>query len=68
MTPSLLTRKQVARRLNVTPRTIENYCQRGIIPFVVLPGGRRFDPIDIEQFIIGRKFFHHNHNKECRHE
>lgn len=58
MTAALLTRKQVAEFLHVSVRTIENYCQRGILPFVVIPAGKRFDPHDIDKFISGRKFQH----------
>ena len=33
---ALLTKKQVAERLNVSPRTIENFTNRGILPKVCL--------------------------------
>jgi DNA-binding transcriptional MerR regulator len=56
---SLLTKKQLALRLNVTPRTIENYCQRGIIPYVRIPAGKRFDPAVIDRIIKERTFQHH---------
>ena len=32
----LLTKKQVAERLNVSPRTVENFTNRGIVPKVCL--------------------------------
>jgi predicted site-specific integrase-resolvase len=56
---ALLTKKQLAARLAVTPRTIENYCQRGIIPFVVIPAGKRFDPAAIDRILKERTFQHH---------
>ncbi len=54
----LLTTKQLAALLNVTTRTIENYCRRRLIPFVRIPAGRRFDQRDVERFIAARKFSH----------
>jgi predicted site-specific integrase-resolvase len=35
-TTSLLTKKQVAERLQVSPRTVENFTNRGILPKICL--------------------------------
>ena len=56
----LLSKKELAIALGVTPRTVENYCQRRLIPFVVIPAGKRFDPDDIKSFLEARKFCHHS--------
>ncbi len=54
--PNLLTKREVAARLHVSPKTVDNYCARGLLRFSVIPAGRRFDPRDIEAFIHARTF------------
>ena len=60
----LLTKKQVAERLQLSPRTIENLTNRGKIPKICLGKTVRYSPESIERFIrestinlnpIGRK-------------
>lgn len=41
--PILLTPTQIARTLQVHPRTIHRYVRDGVIPYIPLPGKIRFD-------------------------
>ena len=55
---TLLTKKQVAEYLNVSIRTVENYCSTGKLAFIQLPGFKRFKSTAIEKFVEGRTFQH----------
>ena len=50
---NLMTKKELAAYLNVSPRTVERYVAAGAIPFVRLPiGGKlRFNEKDIKRWI-----------------
>ena len=51
----LLRRREVARRLAVSVRTVDNWAQQGLITKRVLPGRRRacgFPSLEIEQLIL----------------
>ncbi len=39
--PRLITPKEAAALLNVTPRTILNWIERGAIPYIELPSGEK---------------------------
>jgi len=41
----------VARRMNVTPRTVRNLCDRGELPYTRIGGHYRFDSREIEAYI-----------------
>jgi len=40
---NLLTKEQVAVLWNVSSRTIENYCRKGLLPYIKVGGTIRFD-------------------------
>lgn len=52
----LMTKKEAASVLRVSTRTMDNYCRSGIVPFIALPGGRHFDPQQIQTFLYQRTF------------
>lgn len=52
---TLLNRKDTAKMFGVTLRTVDNWCRAGLLPFIALPGGKRFDLQDIERFINARR-------------
>lgn len=58
MTP-LLTKKDVAALLGVCPRTVDNWCRAGVLPFIAIPGGKRFSRQDVEAFLRDRSFGSH---------
>lgn len=60
MSEHLLTKKDVAALLRVSPRTVDNWCRDRRIPFITLPGGKRFNPHDIETFLRKRSFGSHH--------
>jgi excisionase family DNA binding protein len=51
----LLSSAEVAERLRVSEKTIARYARAGLLSSVRLPGSRRFDPADIDQFIDARR-------------
>ncbi len=51
---NLLTVNEVAERLDVTRATVYNYCDKYDLPYIELPGGRRFKPEDIEDWLKNR--------------
>ena len=53
---TFLTKKDVAMLLRVSARTVDNWCKAGLLPFVALPAGKRFDPAAVETFIRERSF------------
>jgi predicted transcriptional regulator len=53
----LLTKREVAEILHVSPRSVDNYCSQANVPrlpFVQLPGAKRFKTDDIQEFIAAR--------------
>ena len=49
----LLTEREVAALLRVTPSTVGRWATRGLIPVIVLPSGRRrFRLGDVERLIL----------------
>jgi excisionase family DNA binding protein len=44
MTERFLTKKEIARQLSVTTRTVDKWRRNGVIPFVKLSGTVRFSP------------------------
>ena len=59
---NLLTRRCVAAIFRVTPKTIDNWCARGILSYEAYLCGKRFDPEKIEAFRRGRSF-NSSHNQ-----
>ena len=55
MLPNLLTGKELAEILRVTPGCIRKYVQGGRIPSVKINGARRFDPQEIQRYIEARR-------------
>jgi excisionase family DNA binding protein len=53
----MLTVKQVAERLQVTPLTVRRWLKRGELTGIVISdrGGWRIDPESVEQFIARRR-------------
>jgi excisionase family DNA binding protein len=48
----LLTIPQLAKKINLKPRTIKSWVEKRTIPFIKLPGGDiRFDPEYIENWL-----------------
>jgi len=37
----LIEKPEVARRVNKTTRTVDDWMKKGILPYIKLPGGRR---------------------------
>lgn len=37
----LLTKRELATRLRKSTRTVDHWCQRRIIPYIKMPGGKR---------------------------
>lgn len=44
----LSTKRELAQRWKVSPRTIENYMRRGIIPFIKIQNVVRFKTEDVD--------------------
>lgn len=55
MDGTLLTVRDVAQMLKLTPNCIRKYVARGKIPSIKLCGARRFEPEAIRKFIEARK-------------
>jgi excisionase family DNA binding protein len=56
----MLTKDQVAERLQITRRTLEEWCKRGLLPYFKFGRTVRFDPGDLsavmdKNFRIGRR-------------
>jgi excisionase family DNA binding protein len=51
--PALLTWREVAHRLNLSPATIRKWSRQGRLRQIELGKSRRFDPRDVEQLIAG---------------
>jgi excisionase family DNA binding protein len=53
MSEQLLSRAQVKQRLGVSARTVDRLQERGLLPFVKFPQGRRklFRAASVDQFI-----------------
>lgn len=56
MTPSLMTRRELAAHYKVSVQTIDNWCKRGLMTYLALPCGKRFRPEDIKSFEEPRTF------------
>lgn len=54
LNPRLMTTKEAAELLNVSPRTILNWIERGSIPYVELPGGGERKEYRIPQLALLR--------------
>ena len=62
---NLLKLRDVAAIFQVTPKTIDNWCIRGILSYESYPCGKRFDPDKIDAFRRSRSFDgSHNHSLE----
>jgi excisionase family DNA binding protein len=48
---ALLTKSDAARRLNVSTRTIDEYCRRRLLRFSRIPAGKRFRIEDLDAFV-----------------
>lgn len=54
----LLTAKEAAIRLGITPKTLWEWVNRGIIPQVIFPGSKpKYDILDIDRIIEQYKSF-----------
>jgi len=54
--PSLLTRKQAAKRMNISHKTLEKHASTGMgPPFVKIFGRTLYEESDIDEFIAERK-------------
>jgi predicted site-specific integrase-resolvase len=53
---SLWTKAETAAYLSVSARTLDNWCAARLLPFIQLPGGKRFDPEKIKAFVRDREF------------
>jgi hypothetical protein len=54
----LWTKADTATFLNVSARTVDNWCAARSLPFIQLPCGKRFDPAKIKAFLKSREFNH----------
>ena len=61
---NLLSRKEAALRLNVTPRYLSELVTRGEIKYIKIGKTKKFDPDDVETYIEeGRKEWQIIHGK-----
>lgn len=58
----LWTKSETAAFLNVSSRTVDNWCAARLLPFVQLPCGKRFEPAKIMAFVRAREFAHPTHS------
>lgn len=58
----LWTKAETASFFKVSTRTIDNWCAARLLPFVQCPGGKRFDPEKLRDFVRTREFAHPSHS------
>lgn len=53
MTPApLLTKRQLADRLQVSTRTIDRHIKAGLLPSRLAGSRRRFDPAEVDAYLV----------------